>query len=276
MRVLISADMEGVTGVTCPDDVTPGSARWEYFRAFLTGDVNAAVDGFFAAGADEVLVNEAHADKRNLLIGDLDRRAVAIIGTHKIFGMMEGIDSGVDAVAFVGYHAGAGEQGVLSHTYVGTTVLGVRINGTTATEGRMNAMLAAEFGVPVVLVTGDDLTCADALAWAPAAQRVAVKRCVDRYTAVCLPPAVTAEQIRQAAATSLGPPRQSGPAPGGPFTYEVDFDATQAVGACTAVPGVEQTGPRTVAFTLPTMAQAIRCFRVVTVLAAASVEPRYG
>ena len=83
MRVLISADMEGVTGVTCPDDVKPGSARWEYFRAFLTGDVNAAVDGFCAAGADEVIVNEAHANKRNLLIGDLDPRAVAIIGTHK-------------------------------------------------------------------------------------------------------------------------------------------------------------------------------------------------
>jgi D-aminopeptidase len=57
MRVLISADMEGVTGVTCPEDVRPGSARWEYFRVMLTGDVNAAVDGFCAAGADEVLVD---------------------------------------------------------------------------------------------------------------------------------------------------------------------------------------------------------------------------
>ncbi len=275
MRVLISADMEGVTGVTCPDDVKPGSARWEYFRAFLTGDVNAAVDGFCAAGADEVIVNEAHANKRNLLIGDLDPRAVAIIGTHKIFGMMEGIDAGVDAAAFVGYHAGAGEQGVLSHTYLGQTVLGVRINGSPASEGRMNAMLAAEFGVPVVLVTGDDLTCVDAAGWAPGARRVAVKRCVDRYTAICLPPVLTSEQIRQAAAAGLGsmtaPER-----PAGPFTYEVDFDATQPVGASTAIPGVRVAGPRTVAFTLPTMAEAIRCFRAVTVLAAASVEPTYG
>jgi len=112
--------------------------------------------------------------------------------------MMEGIDAGVDAVAFVGYHAGAGEQGVLSHTYLGQTVLGVRINGSPASEGRMNAMLAAEFGVPVVLVTGDDLTCVDAAGWAPGARRVAVKRCVDRYTAICLPPVLTTEQIRQA------------------------------------------------------------------------------
>jgi len=275
MRVLISADMEGVTGVTCPDDVRPGSARWEYFRVLLTGDVNAAVDGFCAAGADEVLVNEAHANKRNLLIGDLDQRAVAIIGTHKMFGMMEGIDAGVDAVAFVGYHAGAGEQGVLSHTYLGQTVLEVRVNGDKASEGRMNALLAAEFGVPVVLVTGDDLTCADAAGWAPGAKLVAVKRCVDRYTARCLPPAVTAAEIGRAAAASLesaGRPER----PAGPFTYEVTFDAAQAVGACTAIPGVGAVGPRTVAFTLPTMAEAIRCFRAVTVLAAASVEPSYG
>jgi D-amino peptidase len=275
MRVLISADMEGVTGVTCPDDVRPGSPRWEYFRVLLTADVNAAVAGFLEAGATEIIVNEAHASKRNLLLDRLDQRSVAIIGTHKPFGMMEGIDSGMDAVAFVGYHAGAGQQGVLSHTYLGTTVLDVRVNGEHASEGRMNALLAAEFGVPVVLVTGDDLTCADAAKWAPAAKRVAVKQCVDRYTAVCLPPARTAELIRQAAAACLGS-LATDDWPGGPFTYEVVFDAEQAVGAATAIPCVERTEARTVSFTLPTMAQAIRCFRAVTVLAAASVEQGYG
>jgi len=275
MRVLISADMEGVTGVTCPEDVQPGSARWQYFRTLLTGDVNAAADGFFAGGADSVVVNEAHASKRNLLIDQLDQRCSAVIGTHKFFGMMEGIDSGVDAVAFVGYHAGAGQQGVLSHTFLGTTVLGVRINGEPASEGRMNALLAAEFGVPVVLVTGDDLTCADAASWAPGAELVAVKQCVDRYTAECLPPARTAELIRRAAATGLS--RLAGVQQvAGPFRYEVAFDSTQPVNACTGVPGVRAAGPRCVEFTLPTMAEAIRCFRVLTVLAGASVEPGYG
>ncbi|HUC58080.1 MAG TPA: M55 family metallopeptidase [Streptosporangiaceae bacterium] len=276
MRVLISADMEGVTGVTCPDDVRPGSPRWEYFRAFLTGDVNAAAAGFFESGATEVIVNEAHANKRNLLIDRLDPRCVAIVGTHKAFGMMEGIDGGVGAVAFVGYHAGAGQQGVLSHTYLGTTILDVRINGEQASEGRMNALLAAEFGVPVVLVTGDDLTCADAARWAPGAKRVAVKQCVDRYTAACLPPARTAGLIQQAAAAGLRSLAAPDDWPGGPFTYEVVFDAEQAVAACTAIPGVERTAPRSVGFTLPTMAQAIRCFRAVTVLASASVEQGYG
>ena len=92
MKVLISADMEGVTGVTCPDDCEPGHSRWERCRRLLTGDVNAAVAGFVEAGADEVVVNEAHADMRNLLIDQLDPRATLLIGTHKPLGMMEGID----------------------------------------------------------------------------------------------------------------------------------------------------------------------------------------
>ena len=143
--------------------------------------MNAAVTGFLGAGADEILVNEAHASKRNLLLDALDERAIALVGTHKPLGMMEGIhDAG--AVAFVGYHAGAGQQGVLSHTYLTATILGVAVNGSPASEGRMNALLAAELGVPVALVTGDDRTCADAASWAPSAELVTVKTCVDRYT----------------------------------------------------------------------------------------------
>src|SRR5579875_2697858 len=163
-HVLISADMEGITGVTCPADVEPGTDGWRGFRQLMASDVNAAVEGFFAAGASAVTVNDAHATKRNIPIEALDERATLITGTHKRLGMMEGIADGVDAVAFVGYHTGAGRQGVLSHTYIGTTILDVRINGQQAGEGRMNALLAAEHGVPVVLVTGDDLTCADARA----------------------------------------------------------------------------------------------------------------
>jgi D-amino peptidase len=275
VRVLISADMEGVTGVTFPDDVEPGTARWSHHRALLTDDVNAAIAGFCDAGAEEVLVNEAHADKRNLLLDRLDERAAILIGTHKPLSMMEGIDRGFDAVAFVGYHAGAGTQGVLSHTYLANTVTGVWLNDVPASEGYMNAQLAAEFGVPVVLVTGDDLTAEDAKSYAPHAQTVAVKTCVDRYTAICLPPARTQALIRAAAATSLVPLPEA-PATEGPYRYVVEFDATNPVQAVTGIPGVEATGVRRVAFELPTMKEAIRCFRAVTALASISVEKHYG
>ena len=161
--------------------------------------MNAAVAGFADAGAREIVVNEAHADMRNLLIDQLDPRATLLIGTHKPLGMMEGIDDSPDLVAFVGYHTGAGEPGVLAHTYLPNSITSVRINGETASEGRMNALLAAEYGVPVALVTGDDLTCADAASYAPTAVGVAVKTCVDRYSALCLPPAVSAKLITEGA-----------------------------------------------------------------------------
>jgi D-amino peptidase len=275
VRVLISADMEGVTGVTFPEDVAPGSPRWSYFRELFTGDVNAAVDGFMTAGATDVLVNEAHSTQRNLLLDRIDARSSVLIGRHKPYSMMEGIDRGYDAVAFVGYHAGAGEQGVLAHTYLPNTITGVWLNGTACSEGYMNAALAAEFGVPVVLVTGDDRAVADARRYAPDAAHVAVKECVDRYSAICLPPARTAELIRTAAAGALDPLPPVTPLTG-PYRYEVEFDAANPVVHVTGIPDVEQVGPRRVAFELPTMKQAARCFRAVTALADGSTEQSYG
>lgn len=275
MRVLISADMEGVTGVTCPADVEAGTPQWDYHRIFFTGDVNAAVRGFFDAGADEVLINDAHSDKRNLLLDQLDDRATMLIGKHKKLGMMEGIDTGVDAIAYVGYHSGAGTQGVLAHTYLGNTITGVWLNGALASEGHLNYWLAAECRVPLVLVTGDDLTIADAAGYAPAAQGVAVKICVDRYSAICLPPTRTAKLIQAAAAASL---RNIGNVPivQGPHEIVVEFDATHPVAASTAIPSVERAGDRRVRFELPTMVEAMRCFKAVTTLASASIEKDYG
>jgi D-amino peptidase len=277
VKVLISADMEGATGVTWPADVRPGTEQWQRFRRMFTGDVNAAVDGFLAGGATAVLVNEAHATMRNLLIEALDERAELLTGRHKHLSMVEGIQHGdVDAVAFIGYHAGAGEDGVLSHTYLGNSITGVRVDGEPASEGRLCALVAAEFGVPVVLVTGDDRTCADAATYAPDAETVAVKDCVTRYAAVCRPPAVTARQIREAATRAARRDRPAVAASGGPHTVEVEFDSAHLPVAASLVPTVEQVGVRRVRFESPTMVEAIRCFKVVCTMVSAAVEEHYG
>ncbi|MDQ0988058.1 D-aminopeptidase [Streptomyces sp. V2I9] len=189
MKILISADMEGATGVTWPADVLPGTPQWERCRSMFTSDVNAAALGFYDGGADEVLVNEAHWSMRNLLLEHMDERVEMLTGKHKSLSMVEGIQHGdVDAVAFVGYHTGAGTEGVLAHTYLANSITGVWLNGTRASEGLLNAHVAAEYGVPVVLVTGDDLTCVDADGYAPDARKVAVKDYVSRYAAVCRTP----------------------------------------------------------------------------------------
>ncbi|BDH06796.1 M55 family metallopeptidase [Streptomyces seoulensis] len=277
MKILISADMEGATGVTWPADVLPGTPEWERCRGMFTSDVNAAALGFFDGGADQVLVNEAHWTMRNLLLEDLDERVEMLTGRHKALSMVEGVQQGdVDGIAFVGYHAGAGMEGVLAHTYLANQITGVWLNDVRASEGLLNAHVVAEYGVPVVLVTGDDLACEDALGYAPGALKVAVKDHVSRYAAVCRTPARTAADIRAAAKEAAGLAVRQQPSQQGPFTVAVEFDAEHLAMAVTVVPGVARVGERKVAYTTDTMYEAIRTFKAVTTIASAAVEEQYG
>ncbi|MFF5706031.1 M55 family metallopeptidase [Streptomyces sp. NPDC012794] len=277
MKILVSADMEGATGVTWPADVLPGTPQWERCRGMFTSDVNAAVLGFYDGGADRVLVNEAHWTMRNLLLEKLDARAEMITGRHKSLSMVEGVQHGdVDGIAFVGYHTGAGSEGVLAHTYLANSITGVWLNGLRASEGVLNAHVVAEYGVPVILVTGDDLTCADAAGYAPDARTVAVKDHVSRYAAVCRTPARTAADIRAAATEAVKLAVRHEPVRGGPFAVEVEFDAEHLSMAATVVPGVERSAERRVAYTSGTMYEGIRTFKAVTTVVSAAVEEQYG
>ncbi|AXE23793.1 peptide ABC transporter substrate-binding protein [Streptomyces globosus] len=277
MKILVSADMEGATGVTWPADVLPGTPQWERCRPMFTSDVNAAVLGFLDGGAEEVLVNEAHWTMRNLLLEQLDERAEMLTGRHKSLSMVEGVQHGdVDGIAFVGYHCGAGSEGVLAHTYLANSLTGVWLDGVRASEGLLNAHVVAEFGVPVVLVTGDDLTCADAAGYAPDALTVAVKDHVSRYAAVCRTPARTAADIRAAAKAAAALAVRRDPVSRGPHTVEMEFDAEHLAMAATVVPGVERTGERRAAYTSGTMYEGIRTFKAVTTVVSAAVEEQYG
>ena len=272
---MISADMEGATGVTWTADVDPGTEQWQRFRRMFTHDVNATVAGLCAVGATSVLVNEAHDSQRNLLLEDLDPRARMLTGRHKPLSMMQGVESGVDGVVFLGYHAGAGAEGVLAHTYLPNSITGVWLDGVPASEGRLNSGLAAEYGVPVLLVTGDDRTCADAASYAPAAERVAVKECVSRYAAICAPPSVTGELITAAARDAM---RRAGrgEATVAAHRIEVEFDATHLAAAAAVVPTVAQVDVRRVGFDAATMTDAMQAFKIVTAIASGAIEGAYG
>lgn len=277
MRIVISADMEGATGVTWPADCEPGTEQWQRCRAMFTSDVNGAIAGFFDGGAEAVLVNEAHATMRNLLLEQLDERATMLTGRHKDLTMVEGIQYGdVAGLAFVGYHCGAGSDGVLAHTYLPNSITGVWVDGAPASEGHLNALVAAEYGVPVTLVTGDDKACADAASYAPGATTVVVKEHVSRYAAVCRPPARTYGEIRAAAKAAAAAAMRHAPRQAGPFQVEIEFDAAQlALSAC-LVPTVERVGERRVRYPSPSAYQLIRTFKVVTTVVANAVEQHYG
>lgn len=277
MKILISADMEGATAVTHPGDVLPGTPGWERMRPVFTGDVNAVLAGLRGGTAVAPLVNEAHWSMRNLLLEQLDAEAEMITGRHKELSMMEGVqDPEVAGVVFLGYHAGAGSEGVLAHTYLANTVTSVWLNGVRASEGRLNAAVAAEYGVPVIMVTGDDKTVEDARGYAPDAVGVAVKHYVSRYTARCLTPETTARLIREGAKAAKALAVRHEPVRQGPYRIDVEFDAEHLVGAAEVIPGVARSGERRVAFETPTMYEAIRCFKAVTTIASAAMEEQYG
>ncbi len=200
MKILISADMEGISGVTVWNHVTPGHAEYGRFRKLMTGDVNAAVRGAFMGGADEVTISDGHWNGSNILIEDLDARARLNTGSPSPLSMMQGIDQGASGVFFVGYHARQGSHpAVLDHTWSDTCVANVWLNDLPAGEYTLNAAVAGHYGVPVLMATGDQTACAQMVEQLGALETAVVKQATGRYSAMCLPPELTAQLIEKAA-----------------------------------------------------------------------------
>ncbi|RPI22301.1 MAG: hypothetical protein EHM70_23975 [Chloroflexota bacterium] len=177
MKILIAADMEGITGVVNWDQVTPGQSEYERFRRIMTGDVNAAVRGCFEAGASEVIVADGHNFANNILIEELDPRARLNCGTPSPFAMVQGIDTGVDGVVFVGYHARAGAtDAILNHTWSSKSVMNLWLNDTLTGEIGLNASVAGDFNAPVLMISGDAAACAEAKALLGEVETAVVKR----------------------------------------------------------------------------------------------------
>ncbi|MGW5028333.1 M55 family metallopeptidase, partial [Streptomyces albidoflavus] len=186
-RILISVDMEGVSGIVHPRETHPDGYDYGRARALMTAEANAAVAGVLDAepGA-EVWVADAHGSYRNLLPEEVDRRARLVRGKPRPLGMLGGIDERTDAVLFVGYHvrAGAG-PGVLAHT-MSDALLDVRVDGRSLGEIGLNAAVAGHLGVPVVLLSGDDAACAEVRELVPGVRTVAVKEALGQFAAAGL------------------------------------------------------------------------------------------
>ena len=262
MKVFISADLEGVSGVVDASQTRMEEREFDRARRLMTGEVNAAIRGALDAGATQVLVNDSHGSMRNLLIEDLDPACELITGTPKPLSMMQGIGPEFAAAFFVGYHAAAGTSpSVLDHTYLGRVVYTVSVNGLTLGETGLNALVAGHYGVPVALVTGDDELCAEARRLLPGVETAAVKSACGRMAARCLPPSRACELIRQSAARALSrghEPFRLAP----PLELTLDLFTSAMADMADLVPGARRTGPRTMAFTADdalTLHKAFRC-----------------
>jgi D-amino peptidase len=282
MKVLISVDMEGISGVATRRETATGwpagapkGNDYERARAWMTADANAAIAGACEAGATEILVADAHNGMLNLIWEDLDSRAELIRGyENRDVGMVEGVDASCDAVFFVGYHARAADgRGVLSHTFTGPDVLwDVRLNGEAASEARFNAAVAGQFGVPVALITGDDVICEETRCWLPGIETAVVKYAIDRFTARCLPQSAAHERIRTSACRAIERLRDVRPyVMEAPVLEMVFGDSSMAAAAC-RIPGVERNGDRAIRYAAADAITAMNVCRVALVLAGAIVR----
>ena len=162
LKIYISADMEGVVGAVTGEQLGPDGLEYERFRQFMTNEVNAAIDAARAAGATEFVVSDSHGNGQNLLIEQLPDDVTVIRSWPREHSMMAGIDDTFDGVIFIGYHASTNNtRGVRAHTMSSANITSVRLNGRTMTEGGINAAIAGKFGVPVIMVSGDDIAVAE-------------------------------------------------------------------------------------------------------------------
>ena len=261
MKIFISVDMEGVTGMTDPEDVLWDGTDYARGRVFMTGDANAAILGAFDAGADEVLVNDSHWTMRNLLLEQLDPRARVIKGFHKPMCMVQGLDESFAAAVFVGYHSCAGtEAGVLNHTLVGKEVQNLLLNGDPIGETRLNALIAGHFGVPVAFVAGDDTVCREAKGvLGDDLETFAVKDGIDMFAANCLHPDVAQKGIREGVKRALeGLSRREPYRMEPPYTFGFEWNSTTIASTCEYIPGVRKPTPRITEYTTSDLPEAMR------------------
>ncbi len=272
MKILIAADMEGVSGVVHWDQVTTTHAEYTRFRKIMTGDVNAAIQGAAQAGADEITVTDGHAFGMNVLIEELDSRARLNSGGSSPLAMVQGVDQGVDGVLFIGYHARAGSQdAILNHTWSSRLVADVTLNGRGVGEIGLNAAVCGHFGAPVLMISGDQTACGEARDLLGPVEVAVVKQATGKMSAECLPLEVSRRLICEAAARAVENLRLGrGPQPfrvEPPVRLAVEFFQTEMAENACLLPGAERVSGRRVEYAVPDMPTAYRAFRSMIALA---------
>ncbi|MGA0613940.1 M55 family metallopeptidase [Paracoccus sp. KR1-242] len=258
MRVYISADIEGVAGVVAPLQCQAGNGEYEKARLLMTREVNAVIEGLIEGGATEIVVNDSHGQMTNILPDQLHPAADLILGKPKPMNMACGLDAGFDLFCMTGHHARAGGAGVLSHTTNGFAFAEVRVNGTPCGEPAIYGLYAAELGMPVGLITGDDRTEAENRPLFPDAEFAVVKTAFGQRAArqISVSRAHDLLRLRASQAASRAGQMVARPRPG-PFRAEFVMARPALADQMDVLPPAIRVDPLTVAFDCASMAEVI-------------------
>ena len=279
MRIYISADIEGITGlVSWAQCSRPNGSVYDFgfARRMMTHDVNAAIRGARAAGATEVVVKDSHGVMKNLLVEELEPGTQLVSGNG--FGMTDGMMQGVgdgkfDAAVLVGYHAKAGTpKGIMEHTYTGG-VHRVFLSGRETGEMGLSMAVAAHYGIPTVAVTSDAAGVAEAIDLVPGLSTATVKTGFGRYSGQLLHPSETGPLIEAAVKDGVERrgelPKVAYPAP---LTMSIEFNRSEEADLCERFPGVRRTNGYTVEGEFPGFVEAHAAFVTLISLALHAVD----
>jgi D-amino peptidase len=270
VKVYLSVDMEGIAGVAAVEPTRRSDAAYPAAVELMLGETNAAIEGAFEGGADEVVVNDSHGEMFNLPAAAIDPRAQLLIGT-KPWSMVEGAQNGghggFGVALFVGYHARAGHpRGTLGHTYSSDLTL-VTLDGRPVGEYGLNALALGAWGIPVGLVAGDDALGDEVAEWLPWAEVVVVKHAIGQRSAQSIHPEVARERIAAAAkraverASAEDSERPLEPlrlAP--PIVWAAEFRMPAQADFAAVVPGITREGDRGLRYTSADPLDAFRAF----------------
>lgn len=269
MKILISADLEGVNGVAHTDQIYPEGKYYKETIIRWSKELNAVVEGLKEAGVREIVINDSHNHSRNL-DSSLIPKAKIVTGWQRPYSMVSGVEKGFSGCFFTGYHGMAGSKSTLSHTYKPRIIKRVRLNKKPVGETGLNAALAGVFNVPVVFVSGDKETCNEAKKiLGDQIFTVETKKSLSRYSVTSYP---FEEVLKNLKSVSIKAIKEKNKwkvlkvKP--PYTLEVEFSLPNHADACELIPGVKRMSDNQVRFTHKDFRVAFKCFLAMGTLAA--------
>lgn len=260
LKIYISADMEGLAGAVTGEQLGTDGFEYQRFREFMTAEVNAAIDAARAAGATEILVSDSHGNGQSLLIEKLPSDVMVIRSWPRPLGMMDGIDETFDGAIFIGYHAStSNRRGVRAHTMSSANVTELRLNGIAMSEGGLNAAIAGQFGVPIILVSGGDIAVAETQVIVGEVEGAVVKWARGFHSARTLTPDAAQEVIRTRVASAISRIDEFSPyVLDTPVAVELSLKHYRPVELLAYLPNVERISSHSVRFMADDMEEVSR------------------
>jgi D-amino peptidase len=256
--IFLITDAEGVGGVCRQEQTDPKDPE---MRQLLTGEINAAVDGFLAGGADEVLVWDGHDGSQTLSTLTIHHKAKLLMGG---FGPSMLMERRFSAVAYVGQHSKANIRGgIMAHSYSSLGIQNMLLNGKPVGEIDVIAAMAGHFGTPVIMLSGDQAAADELREIVPEAEMAVVKEGIGRYSCISMSAPAARDLIRETARRSVSKIGSIKPyTVSGPVTLQVEYTTRNSlpVGAELRT-GAEVIDDRTIRFKGKDVLEAWRLYR---------------